>query len=217
MIDPLEVTTEPIAHRIATGLTKLGLAIKSQSWRAGFRHGLTPTQGQILTFLRAQAGHAATLAAIADGLAITAATASDAVSALVAKGLVEKRPLERDGRKRLIVLTDRGLDEAQRVATWPDFLIGAVASLTPTEQVVFLRALVAMIRTLQERGEIPVARMCVTCRFFRPNVHPDPERPHHCSFVDAPFGDHLLRLDCPDHQSASASAAAEIWQQFNHR
>ena len=56
-----------------------------------------------------------------------------------------------------------------------------------------------MIRTLQEKGRIPVARMCVSCRFFQPFRHDNPARPHHCAFVDAAFGDEELRLDCPDH------------------
>lgn len=39
-------------------------------------------------------------------------------------------------------------------------------------------------------------------RFFRPRVHADPYRPHHCAFGDAPFGDRHLRLECADHQPA---------------
>jgi hypothetical protein len=48
--------------------------------------------------------------------------------------------------------------------------------------------------------------MCVTCRYFRPHVHSDPERPHHCAFVDAPFGDRALRLDCRDHEAKEEAA-----------
>jgi len=66
-----------------------------------------------------------------------------------------------------------------------------------------------MIAALQEQGRIPVARMCPTCRFFRPNVHDDPERPHHCAFVDAPFGDRSVRIDCPDHEPAASSRRPE--------
>jgi hypothetical protein len=90
----------------------------------------------------------------------------------------------------------------------------AVGELSAAEQAAFLRGLVTMIRTLQEKGRIPVARMCVTCRFFRPFRHDDPARPHHCAFVDAPFGDGQLRLDCPDHAAAPAEQAAATWQAF---
>jgi hypothetical protein len=90
----------------------------------------------------------------------------------------------------------------------------AVGELSTAEQATFLRALVAMIRTLQEKGRIPIARMCVSCRFFRPFRHDDPARPHHCAFVDAPFGDAELRLDCADHRTAPADQAARNWQIF---
>jgi hypothetical protein len=56
--------------------------------------------------------------------------------------------------------------------------------------------------------------MCVSCRFFRPFQHDDLARPHHCAFVDAPFGDGELRLDCPDFQTAGADQAALNWQIF---
>lgn len=88
------------------------------------------------------------------------------------------------------------------MAEWPDLLLGAVGVLDEAEAAVFLKALLKVIRQLQERGRISPARMCVTCRYFRPDVHDDPERPHHCAFVDAPFGDRNLRVDCGDHEPA---------------
>ena len=57
--------------------------------------------------------------------------------------------------------------------------------------------------------------MCVSCRFFQPHAHPeDAERPHHCAFVDAPFGDRALRVDCPEHDAASADVVARNWAEF---
>ncbi|MCY1144320.1 hypothetical protein OWR29_40535 [Actinoplanes sp. Pm04-4] len=45
--------------------------------------------------------------------------------------------------------------------------------------------------------------MCLTCRFFVPEAHPEsPGHPHHCNFVDAAFGDAELRVTCPDHETA---------------
>jgi hypothetical protein len=70
------------------------------------------------------------------------------------------------------------------------------AKLDAGEREVFQRALVKMIRSLQIQGRIPVARMCLGCRFFRPYAHASSSAPHHCAFVDAPFGDAELRLDC---------------------
>lgn len=154
------------------------------------------------------------LSELAEALAVAPATATVAVQALERKGLVEKRRSVRDGRARTIALTAEGWSEAERAAGWSDFLLAAVDALTPEEQEVFLRGLIKMIRALQERGEIPVSRMCVTCKFFRPHLHADSRRPHHCAFVNAPFGDRDLRLDCMDHQPAPEEQALRAWEAF---
>jgi hypothetical protein len=86
--------------------------------------------------------------------------------------------------------------------------------LSAQEQAVLLKILVKLIRGLQLKGEIPVARMCVSCQHFRPHAHADADEPHHCNFVDAPFGDRALRIDCPDYVPAPASQAQEAWTAF---
>jgi hypothetical protein len=145
---------------------------------------------------------------------VSVATTTVAVQALERKGLVQKRRSPEDGRARSITMTPAGRHEAERAAGWADFLLAAVDDLTPEEQEVFYRGLVKMIRGLQMRGEIPVSRMCVTCRFFQPHVHADPRAPHHCAFVNAPFGDHQIRLECADHEPAVAEVTEANWERF---
>ena len=204
---------EPLAERVTTGLAKVGIALKQQAWAAAGGRGLTPTQGQVLALLRANPD-GLRLGELAGQLGVSAPTTSDSVGALQRKGLVAKAPLAGDGRAVLVRLTPAGAREAAAAAAWPDFLLEAVDELSAAEQAAFLRALVTMIRSLQRKGRIPVARMCVSCRFFRPYRHPDASRPHHCAFVDAPFGDGELRLDCPDHAAAPPEQAAATWHAF---
>lgn len=210
--DPLP-PNEPLDRRVTIGLAKIGIALKQQAWAEAGGRGLTPTQGQVLALLRANP-QGLRLGALAEQLGVTAATTSDSVTALHRKGLVTKEPTADDGRGVVVLLTSTGSWEAVAAAAWPDFLLEAVGELSAAEQAGFLRVLIAMIRTLQEKRRIPVARMCVSCRFFRPMAHDDPVYPHHCAFVDAPFGDGELRLDCPDHGAASADQAAQNWQVF---
>jgi DNA-binding MarR family transcriptional regulator len=210
--DPLP-SDEPLAQRVTTGLAKVGIALKQQAWAEAGGRGLTPTQGQVLALLRANPA-GLRLGALAAQLGVTAPTASDSVAALHRKDLVTKEPLAGDGRAVVVRLTPAGVREAAAAAAWPDFLLEGVDELSAAEQAAFLRALVTMIRTLQDKGRIPVARMCVSCRFFQPFRHDDPTRPHHCAFVDAPFGDGELRLDCPDHAAAPPEQAARTWHAF---
>lgn len=208
-----KVTDETPERQVMTGLAKLGLALKSSAWRAAGPRGLTPTQAQILALLRAEDAPMR-LSAIADGLGVTPPTASDAVSALVTKRLVIKARARQDARAIGVRLTAAGRRLADEAAGWPDALMNVVADLTPAEQGALLRGLVKLIRGLQVRGEIPVARMCVTCRYFRARAHPDPDAPHHCEFVDAPLGDRTLRLECGDHEMAEPNAQDEKWARF---
>lgn len=196
---------EPLTGRLLTGLAKLGLAIKTRSWRQAAGEGLTPTQGQILAQLLTQGQEGASLRQLAAQIGVRPPTATEAVAALERKGLVTKSHHPGDARRIRIRLTRKGTQAAQRAAAWPDVLAGAVDGLEPSEQASLLGVLIKMIRRLQEQGAIPVARMCVQCRYFRPNVHRSRRRPHHCAFVDAAFGEQDFRLDCPDFEPALIS------------
>lgn len=200
MDNPFDTINEPIAQRVITGLSKIGIALRSQSWQGAESQGLTPTQGQILALLKSNPEKGIRLSVVAKGLATSAATASDAVSSLVKKGLVSREQAADDRRAIAIRLTAEGQHQAEQAASWPDFLLGAVEELSEEEQTIFFRGLTKMIRKLQEQRKIPTSRLCVTCNHFRANVYNDLDRPHHCNLVDAPFGDRDLRLDCPEHQ-----------------
>jgi DNA-binding MarR family transcriptional regulator len=191
----------PISARLATGLAKIGLAMRHEDRHGAHARGLSPTQAQILALLCSR--EPATLGDIAVELAVGAPTASEAVGSLVAKGLVRKDRSLADARALALSLTPAGRREAERATGWPDLLREALDELDAEQQEALLQGVTRVILALQRRGRIPAARMCATCRFFRPNAHDDPERPHHCAFVDAPFGDRSARVDCPDHQPAA--------------
>jgi DNA-binding MarR family transcriptional regulator len=188
-----------IEKRVSIGLAKIGLSLKSQSWQDAGHQGLTPTQGQILALLQARENVGLRLSDIAAGLAVTPATASDAVSVLVEKGLLEKNKSEQDKRAITITLTANGQQQADRVSCWSDYLLAGIAELSEEEQVIFLKGLIKIICKLQEQGKIPIAYMCVNCSFFQSNYYPDVEKPHHCGFVNAAFGDRQLQIDCQDY------------------
>lgn len=193
---------EGVGHRTLVALSKVGLALREQAWKDTVPAGLNPTQAQVLVVLARAAGSGMRLSAIADHLGVSAPTASDSVSALVAKGFVSKGPAPDDGRALAVTLTASGRARAREMAEWPDLLLSAVDVLEPHEEAILLKGLLKVIRELQEQGRIAASRMCLTCRYFRPHVHADVRAPHHCAFVDAPFGDRDLRVDCIDHEPA---------------
>lgn len=206
-----EENTEPLASRIATGLHKIGLAMKQQAWQQANEEGLSATQGQILAAL---ATHGAlTGSELSQRLGVTLPTISDSVRVLVDKMMLTKSPDPRHPRASLLTLTRKGAQLGARARSWPEFMASAVEDLTADEQRAFFSGVLKMIRTLQEQGLIPVGGMCVTCTHFRPNVRTGPV-PHHCALVDAPLASEQLRLDCPEHALAADAPRSRLWEQF---
>lgn len=155
----LEKQPDPLAHRVTTGLLKIGLAVRRRSWKEAGPHRISPTQGQILAFLQARPRRPATLSAIARAVALTAGTVCEAVRALEKKGMVRKARGATDARAVFITLSPKGRRKAKQASAWPDFLTEAAERLRPEERRALLRVFIKLIRTLQERGELPAERI----------------------------------------------------------
>ena len=206
----------PMDHRnqIAAGLSKLGMFLRTRDWRRAEQCGLTATQTRVLACL-VQRGPMR-ISHLADEIGVRQPTASDSARALLRKNLIERRVDPEDARASLIHLTDPGRATARALDQSPDVLLDAIESLDDVERAIMLRALTTLVRRLQTENKIPVQRMCVGCKFFRPNVHAG-AKPHHCDFVDAAFGDADLRLDCGEHEPAPATRAEANFQRFRAR
>ena len=192
-------------RQIATAFERLALFWRASQWHVAKERGLNPSQGDVLQRISRQPARAADLA---ERLGISQASLSDTISALVEKGLAARNPDPRDGRARRIEATGKGHALAASMPEMPEALDSAIAGLGEADRGALLRSLSLIIRALQEAEAIPVQRMCLGCRHFRPHVHADPARPHHCGFVDAAFGDGGFRLDCADHETATEEEAA---------
>lgn len=210
----LKIDQNGLPDRLVTGLSKIGLAMKSRPWRRQGQQGVGPLQVQVLTFLRSRPNQVATVSTIARELSVKLPTASEVIRTLEQKRLVRRRRTEVDNRVVTVHLTAKGAKAGQVANGWPEILAAATEHLSQQEQVALLTILVKLIRALQVQGEIPVARMCVSCDHFRPHAHADAEQPHHCQFVNAAFGQQSLRLDCPDYMAAPVSQAQEAWNRF---
>lgn len=206
-----DANSERLATRIATGLHKIGLALKQQTWQQANEEGLSPTQGQILATLVVNGSLTGT--ELSERLGVTLPTISESVRVLVDKKLVTKSPDPRHPRASLLSPTKRGAELGARARSWPEFMASAVADLSPPEQRAFYSGVMKMLRALQEQGLVPTSGMCVTCTHFRPNVRAGAS-PHHCALVDAPLADDQLRLDCPDHERADDAARGDLWEKF---
>ena len=197
--------------QIVFGFGRIAALLRAGQWQAGSGAALNPAQAEILTRIASRPMRPGDLAA---HLAVSPASLSDSVSALVGKGLATRQSDAQDGRARLVVATEDGKGLAATLPAAPESLQAALDALPEAERASLLRTLLHLIRVLQGARAIPVQRMCVTCRHFRPHAHVDAARPHPCAFVNAAFGDADLRLDCDDHDEVPEEEAAAIWRRL---
>lgn len=201
---------DDVSNKLLGGLNRIGLAMRSAAWGEATESGLTPTQSQILAFIAARGPQSPRSGDAADALGITPQTASVAIAALVAKGLVIKTPDINDRRASALRLTRQG-EVAARVATqWPEFLTRAVEELDGQERAAFLRILTKLIHRLQLDGEIVPQRLCITCTHFQAQA--DAGAKHHCTLFNLDLSEIDLRLDCPEHRTAATDTVAAAWR-----
>ena len=199
-MDDSPTQLEPLGQRVAFALERLAAVLRENAWQEAVPQGLTPTQAEILSLLGRHPGMA--LKELASRLGVRPPTASDAVKVLVEKGWVEKGRHPDDRRALWLRLTSAGRQRSSSTTDWSSFMARAVEELEAGDGEVLYRSLLALIAHLQREGRIPVARLCLTCRHFRRQVHDDPQRPHHCTLLDSPLRDRDLRVDCPEHLAA---------------
>ena len=211
-----DFTTYPPAPRIAEGLSKVAKVIRQQAWSEAWGQGLTPTQGQLVLSLSRHPEKRKTLPEIAADLGVSKVTACLTIQVLARKKLVRKERRKRVLDKLYVKLTPKGEEAANEASRWTELLVPVIQTLPPVQQVDLHRALVRLIVALQERKDISVSRMCVTCNYFRANVHDNPAAPHHCELVNAPFGDGQLRLNCPEHQATTNLVQLDRWRSVQH-
>ncbi|MCS7275758.1 MAG: helix-turn-helix domain-containing protein [Dehalococcoidia bacterium] len=202
-VQPYGSDHEDLDGKVLAALERVAQSFRTLQWQAAREHRLTPLQLQVLVQLLSHRNgvYASGLAKV---LGVTRATASEAVSSLLAKGLVERRPSPRDRRRLLLALTTRGRQVALQAAAWGEAVRAALQQVPREGRAALLLFLMRLIAELQRAGVVTVARMCITCRFFRPDVEPGSPRPHFCALLGEPLAVEALRVDCPEHQPAVA-------------
>jgi DNA-binding MarR family transcriptional regulator len=166
--------------------------------------GLSPIQAQFLVHLLHHGAALRRVSQLAREFDLTQATVSDAVGSLEKKGLISREPWPDDKRVTALRLTRTGELTARELAAWANVVEEHLKGYSPEEKEAVMRFLMGLIGSLQKSGLITVARMCVTCRFFRPDAHPGESSPFHCALLDVPLSRSDLRADCPEHKLAAS-------------
>ncbi len=207
--------SDPLPQRIRDGLERLASVLRADQWSAAQVIGVTPTQMSVLIFLAGRGKNGIRVKDIAAHLGVSQPTTTDSISALERKDLIQKTPSSEDARAIGVCITSVGRKVIKTLGAVASATDAAVGKLSPSEQADLLLLLIKTIRQLQLDDAIPVQRMCISCRHFRPYFHSDAEHPHHCAFVNAAFGNRNLRIDCSDHETDDPAAQAATWTALN--
>ena len=187
-------------ERLSAAAERVGHAGRVLLRAAAARAGLSIIQAQLLMQIAA-APEELNITALTSRFDVRQPTISDALTALQRKGLLVKT---RQGRRMQLAATESGLAAVAKLDDWNAPLRAAFAARPQTAKGEALEVLLQVIADLQAGGVITVARCCTRCRFFRPNTYAHQGQPHHCALLDLPLRQVDLRLDCPEHQPASA-------------
>ncbi len=205
--------SDPLLVRLREGFERIALVLRADQWSAAGEAGLNPIQAQVLNLLASRPAGLRPKE-IAEFCAVSAPSIADTLSALDRKSLVRREPDPRDARAVIVRATAKGLRLGVKIGQAASQVSNALARLTPAEQEGLLLTQISLIRQLQIADAIPVQRMCLSCRHFRPHAHPREEKPHHCAFVNAAIGSRDLRLDCGEHEAADPAVQAATWSAF---
>jgi DNA-binding MarR family transcriptional regulator len=198
------VRTDELAGRLAVGLLRLAAALDAATTGHASGQPHTLTEQQMLLVLTRLDGPCS-VEELASRLAMSTTAVVSTLGRLREDGLLTMDPAPSYGLDQMsVALTDRGRSLPPPLLNWAGQLLGSLAGAPDSEQERLLELVVERISMLQRRGRLPVARMCLTCRFFQPYAHAGQPDPHHCALVDAAFGHPALRVHCPEQQPPPA-------------
>jgi DNA-binding MarR family transcriptional regulator len=213
MTDPLS-PSQQLTRRLRDGLDRICVVMRADQWAIAGAVGLNPTQTHVLTFIAGRGEKGVRVGAIATQLGVTQPTATDSIASLARKGFLTKAPDPEDTRAVTVRVTRVGRDIVRGIGLAITAAERALETLSIREQTELLRLVIKTIRALQVAGAIAPQRMCVTCGYFRPNVHADKRAPHHCAYVDAAFGAEGLRIDCDEHEALAEADREAVWTSY---
>lgn len=137
-------------------------------------------------------------------------TVSDAIAALIRKGLVLRTPDPGDRRRRALVLTAEGRRTAAELSRWTAPAEIATSKLDRAEAEQLLDSLLVVMGKLHDAQMLPVVRACSTCGHL--GTTGSEPRSYHCLRYDLPMTVSDLRVDCVDHATTKETGRRQRHQ-----
>ncbi len=184
------------SSKVVVGLERISEAFRVLLWEHGKNSGLSPIQIQILIFLKYHKQELRGVSYLAKEFNMTKPTVSDAVKALVAKGLVSKEVGLTDSRSHTLSLTSAGKKMTIEVENFANPIRQKIEKLKSSEQQDLLANILNLVSKLNESDIIAVQRTCYSCKFYK-----NSDNEHYCNLLKSTLSNNNIRLDCPEFEA----------------
>ena len=185
---------DELSTKVVAALDRIARGVRSHRQVIATGAGVTPLQADLMRTVAEGKPPEAQPSSLAAELGVSQPTASDALGALVCKGLVRRTATPGDRRSSTYSLTAPGARVVDDLRHADAVLSESVAALSTTDQERALGTLLALISSLLSSGVLRVARTCPTCRFFEDGRTP------RCGLLQAPLAPSDYRVNCPEHE-----------------
>jgi DNA-binding MarR family transcriptional regulator len=202
--------------QLGIGLERLTGLVRNQAWRDSGGVSLHPAQRALLATLASEGGSMRP-GELAARLGVSAASISDSIRAIEAKGWIVRAQDPDDARARRLSLTGAGAELIAGIQRADGGLAQLLRALTDQDAAALLRILQLLVHQAQAQGLASGMRTCLGCVYFRPyaNAANEAGQPHFCAFIGTPFGDAELRADCAEQTpQPDATVLAENVKRF---
>lgn len=185
-----------INSKIVVGLERISEAFKVSLWKEHKKHGLSPIQLQILTFLLFHPAKFRTISYISNEFHTTKASISESVKALEMRGFITRIKNQKDFRVSAITLTEKGSVVANEVSGFANQIEDIISIIPEPKKEIFLEIIMDVINKMFVKDVISVQRMCLTCKY---HTIPDNTKDFVCVLMDKTLKSSELRVDCCNH------------------
>lgn len=186
----LDQQNQSLDAKITAGLERLSQVFRILLWEKAKSYGLSPIQIQLLIFIRYHTQEKTTVSYLAKEFGLTKPTISDAVKALLQKGLIAKQTDDSDSRSYTIALTVAGVELVTSTENYTD-PVQNLLSQTGADKEVLWHTVTALISGLNRAGIIEVQRSCHNCKHYLSTNN-------YCGLLKVKLASKDIRLDCPE-------------------
>ncbi len=183
-------------EKLAHLFDKVSQIIRYIQWEINKKAKVSPLMAEIIEYLEESPYYMRTPAKIADELAVKRPTVTDSLKILIKKGYIKEIPYEKDKRYKILFLTEKGKKFLKnKNLNYKEILKNSIQSLNEEEKKSLFKSLVKFIASLNERGILPIARICLNCENFEKDKYKG-KKPHYCKILRKRMSDFDLNVNC---------------------